>query len=411
MANNNFIVSVDIGSSKIAILLAEEISGRLEVFGHAIGKSAGVKKGVIVDAQLVADAIKKVAKAAYLTCNTQFHNVSVNISDPHLSAISRVGQIVVSADKVTQQDVDAAIKIARAVPIPPNKQVISAMANNYTLDRDPITHQGVMVGQPIGQQATTLEVGMYIVTASNQGVDGVEQSIRQSDLGLSNIVLNSMASSEAYITQEEKDNGVCLIDIGAGVMSMSVFTGGGISHSAVVQMGGNHITEAIMQAFDTSFDEAERLKLSYGHGQAKMIIEDKLIEFQQVNDIKDMHHYLSHQSLVEVIQSAYLELFSLVRDDLKKHKLYRVLKSGFVLTGGATKVKNCEELLLGYFRIRAKLGRVNLDRIIAERRLLDPVYGCALGLLLFEPNDVDLQSAQSSNDRNIFGKIKQQFKF
>lgn len=411
MADNNFIVSIDIGSSKIAILLAEEAGGRLEIFGHAIGDSAGVKKGIIVDVELAANAIKQVAQAAYLSCNTHFHNVSVNISDPHLSAISRAGQIFVAADKITQQDVDAAIKTARAVPISANKQVISSVANSYTLDRDPVTHQGVMVQQPIGQQATTLEVGMHIVTVSNQCVDSVEQSIRQSDLGLSNIVLNAMASSEVYITQDEKDNGVCLIDMGAGAMNISVFTQGGITHNAVIQMGGNYITEAIMNAFDTSFEEAERLKLDYGNAQAKSIIQDKLLKFQQINDIKTVYHYLSHQSLLEVIENAYLTLFSLIKDDLKKQKLYRGLKSGLVLTGGASKIKDCDLLLLSCFKIRSKLGSVNLDKITAERNLLDPVYGCALGLLLFEPDNIDLQNSQSGNDRNLLGKIKQQFKF
>jgi len=410
-SDNNFLVSVDIGSSKIVILLAEEINGRLEVFGHAKGESAGVKKGLIVDVEQASQAIKRVAEDAYLSCNTDFHNVSVNISDPHLTVINREGQITVSGNKITEQDIESAIKIARAVPTPTNKQVISSVSNRYTLDKDPITHQGNMVEQPIGQEAKTLEVSMHIVTVSNQCVNTIDQSIRKSNLGLSNIVLNSMASSEPCITQDEKDSGVCLIDIGSGVTNLSVFTHGGITYSTVIQVGGDQITEEIAYAFNTSFEEAERLKIDHGNAQVKSIREDKLIKFQQIDDHKDHYHYLSHQSLIEVIEQSYLELFSRIRQNLKSQKLYRSLKSGFVLTGGASKIFGCDELLLSCCRIRTKLGRVNLDRITAERGILDPVYTCALGLLLYEPDESDLRGVQSDNERNLFGKIKQQFKF
>ncbi|SFV80579.1 Cell division protein FtsA [hydrothermal vent metagenome] len=413
-SDNNFLVSIDIGSSKIVVLLAEEINGRLEVFGHAKGDSAGVKKGLIVDVEQASQAIKKVAEDAYLSCNTDFLNVSVNISDPHLTVINREGQITVSGNKITEQDIESAIKIARAVPTPTNKQVISSVSNRYTLDKDPITHQGNMVEQPIGQEAKTLEVSMHIVTVSNQCVNTIDQSIRKSNLGLSNIVLNSMASSEPCITQDEKDSGVCLIDIGSGVTNLSVFTQGGITHSAVIQEGGDQITEDIAYAFDTSFEEAERLKIDYGCAQRKLIRQDKLVLFQQIDDPEDAERYLSHQSLVEVIEQSYLTLFSHITKNLKDQNLCSrtVIKSGFVLTGGATKIVGCDELLLSYSRIRTKFGRVNIDKITTkkvqfEKNLKDPVYACALGLLLFEPNEADFREKQLNKQGNFLGKIKE----
>ena len=409
--DDNFIVSVDIGSRKTVVLLAEEVNGRLEVFGHGISESSGVKKGLINNVKQAAQAIKTAADEAYLSCNTNFHHVSVNISDPHLTVINREGQIFIAGDEISEQDLDAATKTARAVPTPTNKQVINSVSNCYTLDKDPITHQGVVVDQPIGQEAKTLEVAMHIVTVSNQCVNAIDQSIRTSGLGLHNIVLNSMASSEAYITQDEKDSGVCLIDIGAGVTNLSVFTKGGITYSAVIQNGGDQITQDISDAFDASFEEAERLKLKYGNAQVKSIREDGLIKFQQIDDSKGCEHYLSHQSLVEVIEQSYLSLFSQIRQNLKSQKLYRPLKSGFVLTGGASKMKDCDALLLSCFRIRAKQGRVNTDRITAERSILEPEYACALGLLLFEYDESDLRVTQEYNESNIFGKIKRQFKF
>ncbi len=411
MADNNFIASVDIGSHKTVVLLAEEVDGRLEVFGHGISKSAGVKKGLINDIKKAAQAIEEAAHKAYLSCGAGFHNVSVNISDPHLTVLNREGQITITGGEISEQDLDLAIKSARAVPTLTNKQVINSVSNRYTLDKDPTTHQGIVVDQPIGQEAETLEVSMHIVTVSNQCVNAVDQSIREGGLGLINIVLNSMASSEAYITQDEKDEGICLVDMGAGVTNLSVFTKGGITYSAVIQNGGNQVTQDIADAFDTSFKEAERLKLKHGNAQIKTIREDRLIQFKQIEDPKDCERYLSHQSLVEVIEQSYLDLFSQIRQNLKSQKLYRSLKSGFVLTGGASKVKNCDALLLSCFKIRAKQGRVNTDKITADHRLLEPEYACALGLLLFNYDESDLRVAQEDDKGNFFDKIKDTFTF
>lgn len=411
MADNHFFASVDIGSHKTVVLLAEEADGRLAVFGHGISKSAGVKKGLINDIKKAAQAIKEAADKAYLSCGDGFHNVSVNISDPHLTVINREGQITITGGEISERDLGLAIKSACAVATPPNKQVVNSVSNRYTLDKNPTTHQGIVVDQPIGQEAKTLEVSMHIVMVSNQCVNAIDQSIRESGLGLNNIVLNSMASSEAYITQDEKDEGICLVDMGAGVTNLSVFTKGGITYSAVIQNGGNQVTQDIADAFDTSFKEAERLKLKHGNAQIKTIREDRLIQFKQIEDPKDCERYLSHQSLVEVIEQSYLDLFSQIKQNLKSRKLYRSLKSGFVLTGGASKVKNCDALLLSCFKIRAKQGRVNTDKITADHRLLGPEYACALGLLLFNYDESDLRVAQEDDKGKFFNKIKDKFNF
>jgi len=413
MIDSNFIASVDIGSSKIVVLLADEEDGKFTVTGYSKGDSAGVEKGVIVDIEQASRAIKKVVKDACLSCDiTRLLNVSTNISDPYLTIINRAGQTFVATNEVSENDAESAIKNACGIPTPTNKQVINSVVNHFTLDKDPITHQGTVVKYPVGQIATNLEVSMHIVTVSNQCVNAIEQTIRNSDFGLNNIVLSSMASSETYITQDEKYNGVCLIDIGSGVIDLSVFTHGGITYSAVIQNGGDQVTKEIAYAFDTSFEEAERLKIDYGCAQRKLIRQDKLVLFQQVDDPEDAERYLSHQSLVEVIEQSYLDLFAQIKQNLKPYKFYRSLNSGFILTGGASKIQSCDELMLNYFNTRTKFGRVNTDKITTkkvqfEENLKDPVYACALGLLLFEPNEADFRKEQSNKQRNFLGKIKE----
>ncbi|HAP92412.1 MAG TPA: cell division protein FtsA [Gammaproteobacteria bacterium] len=417
MADSNFIVSVDIGSRKIVVLLADEENGKFTVTGHAIGDSAGVKKGVIVDADQASQAIKKVAEVACLSCDIKsIFNVSTNISDPHLTVINRDGHTFLPTNEVSEGNVKSAIKNACGIPTPTNKQVISSVINHFILDKDSATHQGVVTKYPVGQTATNLEVNMHIVTVSNQCVSAIEQSINGSGFGLNNIVLNSMASSEAYITQDEKDNGVCLVDIGAGVTNLSVFTKGGITYSAVIQKGGDQITEDIAYAFDTSFEEAERLKLEYGDAQVKSIREDKLVPFQQINDDDDpdqSEHYLSQQSLVEVIEQSYSTIFSSIKKVLQSQQLDRSLKSGFVLAGGGAKIKGCDMLMLSCVTVRTKLGCINVDKITTKKlqfedSLKDPAYACALGLLLFEPNESDFnfRGKQTNKQTSILSKIR-----
>jgi cell division protein FtsA len=414
MADSNFIVSVDIGSRKIVVLLADEENGKFTVTGYAIGDSAGVKKGVIVDVEQASQAIKKVAQAACSSCDVKgIMNVSTNISDPHLTVINRDGHTFLPTNEVSEGNVKSAVKNACGIPTPTNKQVISSVINYFTLDKDLTTYQGIVTKHPVGQTATNLEVNMHIVTVSNQCVNAIEQSIRGSGFGLNNIVLNSMASSEIYITQDEKDNGVCLIDIGAGVTNLSVFTKGGITYSAVIQNGGDQITQDIVYAFNTSFEEAERLKLEHGNAQVKSIREDKLVPFQQIDDPDQSERYLSQQSLVEVIEQSYSTIFSSIKKVLQSQKLNRSLKSGFVLTGGATKIKDCDALMLNCVSVRTKLGRVNVDKITTKKlqfedSLKDPVYACALGLLLFEPNESDFnfREEQTNKERNILSKIR-----
>lgn len=403
--DDNFLVSIDIGSSKIAILLGEEKEGKISIFGHAKGDSAGVKKGIIVDIEQAKIAIKKVAEKARLNCNTKFHNVSVNISDSNLTIVNQSRQSSISSDKITEEDATLAIENAMIMPQLNNQQIINNIVNHWTLDADPTTKKGDIVADPIGARANILEVNMHIVIVPVQPINNLEKSIHGSDLGLANIVLNSIACSEVYITQDEKDNGICLLDIGAEVTDISVFMKGGIVHNSVINSAGVQITQAIADAFDTTIIEAERLKTTYGRVQIKAINEDQLIKFQQI-DAQEKSQCLSHQELTKVIEEAYLELFSHIRQELESKQFYKGLKSGFVLTGGASKMPGCESLLLHCFKTRSKLGRANTDKINANKILLNnPEYGCAMGLLLFEPNKIDIRKTKGNN-KKFLGKIK-----
>ncbi|BAS67570.1 cell division protein FtsA [Bathymodiolus septemdierum thioautotrophic gill symbiont] len=415
-SNEHYIVAIDIGSSKIVVLFAEEgAGGRLEIFGQAQGRSAGVRRGQIVDIEATSMAVRAVAEKAYLSCNTNIGGATINISDPNLRVFNLTTNTHMdNSGRVKEADVKRVIKTAESVKIAKAERHISSVTQHYILDKDPHTGQGVVVRQPIGEEAEMLEVNMHIVVASEQGVKNIESSIELNDIKVLHVVPSSMASSEPYLTQDQKDDGVCLVDIGSGVMDLSVFKNGSIVHSEVIQRGAESVTSDIADAFNTTFEEAERLKLKYGQAQITLPGEDKLIEFQQVNDIND--YYLSHQSLIKVIELAYLDLFKLIRNRLNNGKYYRSLKEGFVLVGGGVKIENCDKLMSGLFKKKVRIGhvntgliRVNTNSVSSNDDLLAPEYACALGLLLFENDEHGLKERQSVNKAGFIKKLKLKF--
>ncbi|SMN12301.1 Cell division protein FtsA [uncultured Candidatus Thioglobus sp.] len=412
MDNDHYIASIDIGSHKIVVLIAQENEGKLKVFGHARGDSAGVRKGVITNIGQVAKAIEKVKKEAVSSCRSDFDNVNINISDSNLVIFNQHSKVVVLTDKVTKKDIDYVIEAAHSETELANEQVLHSVVHNYILDKDPTTLQGIVIKNPIGQKANNLEANIHIVVTSNQRVKDIESSVHQGELGVSSIVPSSMASSEPYLTQEQKEQGVCVVDIGAEVIDLSVFKDGNIFYSMVLQVGAEQVNEDISHAFNTDIKEAERLKKQHGQAQVKALTKDKLVQFQQEGSSETC--YLSHKSLVKVIEESYLELFSLIRKQLNNEKLYRSLKAGFILTGGGAKIKNCDELMFSCFKKKTKVGRVNTDLIYIDSTLnfvnhdlLAPEYACALGLLLFNPDDIEFKEKQSNNRKGILGKIKQ----
>lgn len=410
-SDEHFIVGIDIGSSKIVVFLAEERSGRLEIFGQARGKSAGVCKGEVVDVEALSQAVKSVGKKARLSCNADFDSVNINISDPNIRVFNLNPHTHVDSGKVKEIDVKRIIKTAEAVKMEKTERHISSIAHHYILDKDPYTNQGVVVKQPIGEAADTLEVNMHIVSISKQHAKNIERSVELNGVKVLNFVPSSMASSEPCLTQEQKDSGICLVDIGSGTIDLSVFKNGSIFYSTVIREGADRVTNDIANAFDTSFEEAERLKLKYGQAQAKTTTEDELIQFQQIDSLID--RYLSHQSLVEVIEESYLGLFLMIKDKLNHEKLYRSLNSGFILVGGGAKIKGCASLALSCLKKRAKIGHVNTELIRIDTNsvssnddLLAPEYACVIGLLLFKNDESGLKEQQSSNKEGFLSKIK-----
>lgn len=388
MAGDNYIASIDIGTDKIALLAAEkDYDNRLRIIGHNICASDGVRKGVIFSIDSLSRVITKLIKETNKSFDLTPGLFRVNISDTHLTCTDGKGKVSVN-EVVTRDDLDAVLASAMAMSTPSNKEKLHIIKKKFTIN------ESVVVDNPLEMEAEVLESKVHIVTVSSASVRNIENCLKQSDLQVDKIVLTSIAKSHAILTQEEKDNGVCIVDIGAGVTCFSVFNEEGIVQSGVISMGGNEVTQEIALAFDTSLEEAKRLKEFYGVAKSSALKEEKLIDFTQATNKEE--HQLSSLQLSEVIEEAYTEILLALKNELKHHNLDTIIKSGFVLCGGGAQVISCEELVRDFFTRRVKMGTIHRSRISGlDNILTDFRYTGSIGLLLHEDDfrkDVDVIS-------------------
>ena len=376
-SGNDYIASIDIGTDKIAVLLAEkEDDDRLRIIGHNISPSDGVRKGSISAIDPLSRAISKALDQTQKSFDLEIGLVRVNLSDIHLTCTDGYGKVPIH-EVVTSNDVDKVLETASAIPTPTNKEKLHTIKKKFIIDENNI------VDNPEDMEAEVLESKVHIVTVSSVSVRSIENCLKKCDLMIDKIVLDPIANSEAILTQEEKDGGVCLIDFGAGVTSYSVFQDEGIVRSGVISMGGDDITQEIAFAFDTSFEEAKRLKEDYGCAKSSAIKDEQFIEFVQATN-KDSHH-LSNLQLSEVIEEAYVDILSTLKNELRHHNLDANIKSGFVLCGGGAQALGFEELVREFFTRRVKIGVVQRNRISGlETILMDYRYMSSIGLLLHQ---------------------------
>ena len=399
MASNHYVASIDIGSDKIALLVAEkEDDGHLRIIAHNLCSSDGVKNGSLRSIDSLSRAINKLIDGTFESFNLDFDRVRVNISDTHLTCTDGKGKVSIN-ETVTSKDLDSVLESAMAMSTPTNKEKLHIIKKKFTIN------ETVVVDNPIDMDAEVLESKVHIVTVSSSSIRNIERCLEQCEMELDKIVLNSIAKSHAVLTQEDIDNGVCLVDIGAGVTSYSVFHEEGIVRSGVIAIGGDEVTQEIAFAFDTSLEEAKRLKENYGTAKSSSLNKEQFIDFIQ-SENKD-EHQLSSLELSEVIEVAYRDIFAMLRNELKYHNLDSIIKSGFVLCGGAAEINSIEELVRDFFSKRVKMGKIQRSRLSGlEAILTDYRYEGAIGLLLHEGDLSKTEYIESNNRNGVIGKLK-----
>ncbi|MBA4732736.1 MAG: cell division protein FtsA [Candidatus Thioglobus sp.] len=402
MAGNHFVASIDIGTEKIALLVAErEDDDHLRIIGHNICPSRGVRRGSIFSIDSLSREISKLIKKTEESFGIDLALFRVNISDTHLTCIDGKGKVPVN-EFVSTEDLDAVLESAMAISTPTNKEKLHIIKKKFTIN------ETVVVDDPMDMEAQVLESKVHIITVSSSSVRNVENCLKQSELEVDKIVLNSVAKSQALLSQEDKNSGVCLLDIGAGVTSYSVYREEGIIQSGIIAMGGDEVTQSIAYAFDTSLEEAKRLKENYGVAKTLPQSDDKFIDFIQANNKEERQ--LSSLDLSEVIEESYRAIFEELKNELKHRNLDTIIRSGFVLCGGGSEIGSIEELVRDFFSKRVKLGKIQRSRISGlEAILTDYRYTGSIGLLLHEGDLNKAKFIVSNGGKSVMGKLKKAF--
>ena len=372
--NKNLIVGLDIGTSKVVAVVAEVApDGRIEIVGMGSHDSRGLKKGVVVNIEATVNAIQRALEEAELMADCKIQTVFTGIAGSHIRSFNSTGMVAVKDKEVTPIDVDRAIETARAMPIPTDQQVLHILTQEFIVDGQ----DGVK--EPIGMSGVRLEVKVHIVTGAVTAAQNIVKCVRRCGLEVNDLIPQPLASSLAVLTEDEKELGVCLVDIGGGTTDIAVFREGAIRHTAVVPIAGDQITNDIAMALRTPTAEAEELKITYGCALRQLADPAHMIEVPGVGDRPPRQ--LSRQTLAEVIEPRVEELYSMVQKVLKDSGYEELLSSGIVLTGGSSVMQGMVELGEEIFHMPVRLGVPRYAGGLSEV-VRNPRYATVVGLLL-----------------------------
>lgn len=400
--DNHRIVALDMGTNKVAAIVGEITpDGQVEIIGIGSHASRGIKKGVVVDIESAVQSIQRAVEEAELMAGGRITSVYAGIAGSHIRSINSHGNVAVREREVTQQDIDRVIDAAQAMAIPADQRILHVIAQEYVID----SQEGVR--QPLGMSGVRLEAKVHMVTCATNASQNVEKCIERCGLAVNDIVLEQLASSYAVLSDDERDLGVCLVDIGGGTTDIAVFTNGAIRHTAVIPIAGDQVTYDIAMALRTPTHSAEEIKMKYACALAQLAGPDEMIKVPGVGDRP--FRELSRQALAEVVEPRYDELFGLIQGELRRSGYEDLLAAGIVLTGGASKMEGVVELAEEIFHMPVSLG---LPRHVQGLKdiVRNPIYATGVGLLLYgKEREEELAGRQTRRVGGTFGKLKKWF--
>jgi cell division protein FtsA len=399
----NLIVALDIGTSKVACLVAElGADGTLDILGMGSHESKGLKKGVVVNIEATVAAIQRALEEAELMADCKITSAYVGIAGSHIRSFNSTGMVAVKDKEVGPLDVDRAVETARAVNIPTDQQILHVLRQEFIIDGQED------VREPIGMSGVRLEVKVHIVTGAVSAAQNIIKCVRRCGIEVRDLILQPLASSRAVLSEDEKDLGVCLVDIGGGTTDIAVFTHGAIRHTAVVPIAGDQITNDIAMALRTPTADAEAIKMRHGVALRQLADPNQMLEVPGIGERGS--RALSRQTLAEVIEPRVEELYSLVQQVLRESGFEELLSSGVVLTGGSAVMQGMVELGEEIFHMPVRIGMPRYAGGLADV-VRAPRYATAVGLL-FE-GMAQMQhgklSRQSGSVTAVLGRMREWF--
>ena len=366
--NKKLIVGLDVGTSKIAAIVAEiKPEGGFEIIGMGSHPSRGLKKGVVVNIETTVNAIQRALEEAELMADCKIREVYTGIAGSHIRSFNSQGMVAVKDKEVAQADIERVVDTARAVQIPNDQQILHVLNQEFIIDGQED------VREPLGMSGVRLEVKVHIVTGAVSAAQNIVKCVRRCGLEVRDLVLQPLASALAVISEDEKDLGVALVDIGGGTTDLVVFTHGAIRHTAVIPIAGDQITNDIAMALRTPTKDAEDIKERYGCALSQLADSQDMVEVPGLGE-RDPRQ-LSRKTLAEVIEPRVEELYSLVQTELRRSGYEELLSSGVVITGGSSVMQGMVELGEEIFHMPVRVGYPSYHGALAEAvrhpRLLD----------------------------------------
>jgi cell division protein FtsA len=403
--SKNLIVGLDIGTSKIVAIVAEITpEKKLNIIGLGTQPSRGLKKGVVVNIEATMASIQRVLEEAELMADCAITEVFTGIAGSHIRSLNSSGMVAIKEKEVTQADIDRVVETAKAIAIPNDQQVLHILPQEFIVDGQED------VREPLGMSGVRLEVKVHIVTGAVSAVENITKCVRRCGLVVKDVMLQPLASALAVLNEDEKDLGVCVMDIGGGTTDLAVFTGGAIRHTAVIPIAGDQVTNDIAMTLRTPTKEAEELKLRHGCALRQLADPNDVIEVPGVGERGPRK--LSRQMLAEVIEPRIEELYTLAQAELRRSGLEELLSSGIVLTGGSALLQGMVELGEEVFHLPVRIGVPAYVGGLADV-VRSPRYATAVGLLLDGQEQflrAELARAQGKGLGNVAERMRQWFK-
>ena len=371
----NMIVGLDIGTSKVVAIVGEiGPDGGIEIIGIGSHPSRGLKKGVVVNIESTVHSIQRAVEEAELMAGCQIHSVFAGIAGSHIRSLNSHGIVAIRDREVMPGDVERVIDAARAVAIPADQKILHILPQEFVIDEQ----DGIR--EPVGMSGVRLEAKVHMVTGAVSAAQNIIKCVRRCGLEVDDIILEQLASSYSVLTEDEKDLGVCLVDIGGGTTDIAVFTEGSIRHTAVIPIAGDQVTNDVAVALRTPTQYAEEIKIKYACALTQLAASDENIEVPSVGDRPPRR--LARQTLAEVIEPRYEELLTLVQAELRRSGFEDLITAGVVLTGGSSKIEGLVDLAEEVFHMPVRLGSPQCVMGLVDV-VRNPIYATGVGLLLF----------------------------
>ena len=396
------IVGLDIGTSKICAVVGEvRPDGMVDIIGMGSHPSVGLRKGVVINIENTVNSIKEAIEEAETMAGCEISSVYGGIAGGHIKGFNSHGIIALKKREVGKVDIDRVIDAARAVAIPMDREVI------HTLPQEFIVDDQAGISDPTGMSGVRLEVKIHIVTGAVTSAQNIIKCANRAGLDVYDIILESLASSEAILTNEERNLGVALIDFGGGTTDLAIFSQGSIKHTSVLTLGGDNLTSDIAVGIRTPFKEAEKIKIKYGCGLTSLIGKDETIEVPSVGGREP--RTIRRQLLGEILEPRVEEIFSLIYQEMVRSGYDDLVTSGVVVTGGSSILLGVPEIVEQVFNMPARVGYP--DNIGGLKEIVNsPMYATAVGLVLYGANSQQSEKRFRIRDTNIFNRIVSRMK-